>query len=260
MKSYKVKVSENGSSWTNVESGRVFTGNIASGDEKVRRDFRKAVSARYVRIVVQSWNNWIAMRAAVVVGGLRTGRKIKFNPCYTCLHSKVDATCKKFGSACTFPDKHGCVKLPPGRLPDAAVYQHGYPADKNGDAVTGARDNGEPYGSLLVRSRDRRTNDAAAPANLGFGEGNPLRTTCQPRVTGAQITPTRNHKVPIICTTMGLAEKRLDLGSWTVVTQQAGGNYIMDISCAFWKVVVCVDLAVDSKGTLESPQAILRII
>ena len=67
VKSYKVKVSSDGSTWADVDGGATFTANSAADDEKVENMFSSAVSGRYVRIVVQSWNSHLSLRAGVLL-------------------------------------------------------------------------------------------------------------------------------------------------------------------------------------------------
>ena len=67
VKSYKVEVSSDGSAWADVDGGATFTANSAATDEKVEHMFSSPVSGRYVRIVVQSWNVHISMRAGVLL-------------------------------------------------------------------------------------------------------------------------------------------------------------------------------------------------
>ena len=66
--SYKVMTSPDGKKWDWVECGRIFEGNDATNptDMEVRRMFEFPIHARYVRIVVQSWNQHISMRAGVL--------------------------------------------------------------------------------------------------------------------------------------------------------------------------------------------------
>ena len=66
VKSYKVQVSLDGSSWSDVNGGQIFTANSASNNIKVANQFT-SVSARFVRIVVQTWNHHISMRSGVLV-------------------------------------------------------------------------------------------------------------------------------------------------------------------------------------------------
>ena len=68
--SYKVEVSRDASSWTFADGGNIFTANAAASDDMSRNTFAAAVIARYVRIVVQSWNKRISMRAAVLLCGV----------------------------------------------------------------------------------------------------------------------------------------------------------------------------------------------
>jgi hypothetical protein len=66
VKSYKVQISHDGTTFEDVDGGHVFTANTASNNVKVENVFASSVNTRYVRIVVQTWNAWISMRAAVV--------------------------------------------------------------------------------------------------------------------------------------------------------------------------------------------------
>ena len=54
-------------SWTTVDSGVTFPGNVASGEAVVRNDFAGVVTARYVRIHPVDWEGHISMRAGVFV-------------------------------------------------------------------------------------------------------------------------------------------------------------------------------------------------
>ena len=69
VKSYKVQTSQDGSSWNYVDGGKVFIGNTAPNDGKVENVFTSPVKARFVRIVVQTWNGHISMRSAVLLCG-----------------------------------------------------------------------------------------------------------------------------------------------------------------------------------------------
>jgi len=74
VKSFKVQTSVDGQKWTSVDGGKVFTANTAANNAKVENKFLHPVSTRYVRIVVQTWNGHISMRAAVLLcsGGCAT--------------------------------------------------------------------------------------------------------------------------------------------------------------------------------------------
>jgi len=67
VKTYKVQTSQNSASWSHVDNGKIFTANVAANDVKEVNKFAHPVSARFVRIVVQSWNRHISMRAAALV-------------------------------------------------------------------------------------------------------------------------------------------------------------------------------------------------
>jgi hypothetical protein len=68
VKGYKVTVSSDGSTWQDVECGRVFDGNQDNTQNKrVQALFENAVKTRYVRIHPQFWNGHISMRAGLVL-------------------------------------------------------------------------------------------------------------------------------------------------------------------------------------------------
>jgi len=69
VKSYKVQTSQDGSSWPYVDGGKIFTANTAGNNVKVGNQFASPIIARFVRIVVQTWNIHISMRAAALVCG-----------------------------------------------------------------------------------------------------------------------------------------------------------------------------------------------
>jgi hypothetical protein len=64
--SYQVLVSVDGTTFTAIDGGATFRGN---GDRSTRVNsfFSAPTPARYARIVVQSWNGFISMRAALLV-------------------------------------------------------------------------------------------------------------------------------------------------------------------------------------------------
>ena len=62
---YTVSVSSDGSSFTAVDGGFTFTGNVANGNNVVRNSFAAVVTARYVRIEPKTWSQHISMRAGV---------------------------------------------------------------------------------------------------------------------------------------------------------------------------------------------------
>jgi hypothetical protein len=64
---YTVSTSLDGNAWAPVDGGNVFAGNVASSSPAVSNTFATPVTARYVRIIVQSWNQYISMRGAIIV-------------------------------------------------------------------------------------------------------------------------------------------------------------------------------------------------
>jgi hypothetical protein len=63
---YRVMVSDDDKEWRHVECGRIFDGNT-DRETRVRNLFNQPVKARYVRILAETWNGWISMRAAVIM-------------------------------------------------------------------------------------------------------------------------------------------------------------------------------------------------
>jgi len=65
--SYTVTMSNDAVSFTAVDGGFEFTGNVGPGDSVVRNNFAAVVTARYVGIDPKTWNGMISMRAGVYV-------------------------------------------------------------------------------------------------------------------------------------------------------------------------------------------------
>ena len=72
IKSYKVKVSIDGNIWTDVDNGRIFTGNnektIEDPDFEVRTKFTNPINSRYVRVYPVTYNSYPTMRIGVIIG------------------------------------------------------------------------------------------------------------------------------------------------------------------------------------------------
>jgi len=66
--SYKVQTSPDCSVYSNVDGGRVFSGNVDTSS-KVQNSFSTAVQASCVRLLPQTWVGHISMRAGVVASG-----------------------------------------------------------------------------------------------------------------------------------------------------------------------------------------------
>jgi len=64
--SYKVKASADGKAWDEVDCGRTFAGNT-NRDTKVFGRFTKPITARYIRIYVNSWRSYPSMRAGLLM-------------------------------------------------------------------------------------------------------------------------------------------------------------------------------------------------
>ena len=65
--SYAVQLSVDAAVWVDVDGGKVFLANSAADNTRVENLFNSAVAARFVRIVVQSWNGHVSLRAAVLL-------------------------------------------------------------------------------------------------------------------------------------------------------------------------------------------------
>jgi len=66
VKLYKVSVSNDGTTWQNVDCGRLFDGN-KDRNTRVRQLFSKPIQARYIRIHPMRWHHHISMRAGVII-------------------------------------------------------------------------------------------------------------------------------------------------------------------------------------------------
>eukprot|EP00937_MAST-01D_sp_MAST-1D-sp2_P004033 g4033.t1 len=69
-----VKVSTDNSHWQDVDCGATFNANYVGASTEMKQEIKFAAPARarYVRLVVQSYHNYISMRAGVVLAGGRT--------------------------------------------------------------------------------------------------------------------------------------------------------------------------------------------
>jgi hypothetical protein len=73
VKTFKVQSKGATGTWTEVDSGKVYTGNTDK-ETQVDVTFDTPVDARYIRIYPQTWNNHISMRADIVAGKTRTDK------------------------------------------------------------------------------------------------------------------------------------------------------------------------------------------
>jgi hypothetical protein len=73
VKTFKVQSKGATGTWTDVDSGKVYTGNT---DQETQVDvtFDAPVDARYIRIYPQDWNGHISMRTDIVAGKTRTDK------------------------------------------------------------------------------------------------------------------------------------------------------------------------------------------
>jgi hypothetical protein len=74
VKTFKVQSKGATGTWTDVDSGKVYTGNT---DKETQIDvtFTTPVDARYIRIYPQTWNNHMSMRADIVADKTRTDKQ-----------------------------------------------------------------------------------------------------------------------------------------------------------------------------------------
>jgi hypothetical protein len=73
VKTFKVQSKGATGTWTDVDSGKVYTGNTDM-ETQVDVTFDAPVDARYIRIYPQTWNNHMSMRADIVAGKTRTDK------------------------------------------------------------------------------------------------------------------------------------------------------------------------------------------
>jgi F5/8 type C domain. len=73
VKTFKVQSKGATGTWTDVEAGKVYTGNT-DRDTQVDVSFATPVDARYIRIYPQTWNGHMSMRADIVAGETRTNK------------------------------------------------------------------------------------------------------------------------------------------------------------------------------------------
>jgi hypothetical protein len=73
VKTFKVESKGATGTWSDVDSGKVYTGNTDMTTQ-VDVTFDAPVDARYIRIYPQTWNNHISMRTDIVAGKTRTDK------------------------------------------------------------------------------------------------------------------------------------------------------------------------------------------
>jgi hypothetical protein len=66
VKTFKVQSSSDGTTWDDVENGKIFTGNT-DATTQVDVTFDTPVDARYIRIYPQTWNKHMSMRTDIIV-------------------------------------------------------------------------------------------------------------------------------------------------------------------------------------------------
>ena len=73
VKTFKVESKGATGTWSDVDSGKVYTGNTDMTTQ-VDVTFDAPVDARYIRIYPQTWNNHMSLRADIVAGKTRTDK------------------------------------------------------------------------------------------------------------------------------------------------------------------------------------------
>ena len=73
VETFKVQSKGATGTWSDVDSGKVYTGNTDM-ETQVDVTFDAPVDARYIRIYPQTWNNHMSMRADIVAGKTRTDK------------------------------------------------------------------------------------------------------------------------------------------------------------------------------------------
>jgi hypothetical protein len=73
VKTFKVQSKGATGTWTDVDSGKVYTGNTDK-ETQVDVTFDAPVDARYIRIYPQDWNNHMSLRTDIIAGKTRTDK------------------------------------------------------------------------------------------------------------------------------------------------------------------------------------------
>jgi len=72
VKTFKVSYSSDDTTWSTITNDPVFTGNTGSGTAKVQALFPSTVQLRYIKILPQTWESFLSMRAGVLVAAATT--------------------------------------------------------------------------------------------------------------------------------------------------------------------------------------------
>ena len=73
VKTFKVQSKGATGTWSDVDSGKVYTGNTDK-ETQVDVTFDSPVDARYIRIYPQTWNSYMSLRADIIAGKTRTNK------------------------------------------------------------------------------------------------------------------------------------------------------------------------------------------
>jgi len=72
VKTFKVSYSSDDTTWSTITNDPVFTANTGSGTAKVQALFPSTVQLRYIKILPQTWESFLSMRAGVLVAAATT--------------------------------------------------------------------------------------------------------------------------------------------------------------------------------------------
>jgi len=129
VRTYRVKTSTDGSTWSSVENGKTFNGNT-DRNTQVAAEFDTPVTARYVRIYPQTWQGMPAMRAGLYVdtaksicpsGKYGSEQNKSVSQCKTCpagraaLAKSTHCTTCPFNTFMSTTGQAACIWCPAGK-------------------------------------------------------------------------------------------------------------------------------------------------
>jgi hypothetical protein len=155
---FKVKSKGATGTWTDVDGGKVYTGNTDMTTQ-VDVTFDTPVDARYIRIYPQTWNNHMSMRADIVAGETRTNK----TPTVVDVPYSGHKSSGNYGGD-AIGTSHGAGRLDSNRAWSADANEIGkwYELD-NGSAtdISGVVIKGRPLHSQYVTSFKAQYKDSA---------------------------------------------------------------------------------------------------
>ena len=158
VKTFKVQSKGATGTWSDVDSGKVYTGNTDM-ETQVDVTFDAPVDARYIRIYPQTWNNHMSLRADIVAGKTRTDK----TPTIVDVPYSGHKSSGNWGGD-AIGTSHGAGRLDSNRAWSADVSEIGkwYELD-NGSAtdISGVVIKGRPLHSQYVTSFKAQYKDSA---------------------------------------------------------------------------------------------------